>query len=180
MKQPNKMICPKCGSENTKKHGVISGTQRFKCKNCNKTFLETRKRIKYNSKEKAFLSMLWNFLNAAIQEQELDIHNTIENINENDESTNNFRLIQQTSLSESEIACYSPKLLICAEFNTVTMYRIHPRTNKKSTSRVIKILDDDEYSRFKKVIIEKIQKDKRNKSKNLSPHEIISIRQRNK
>jgi len=34
-------VCPHCESESVKRHGFYEGRQRYKCKDCNKTFSDT-------------------------------------------------------------------------------------------------------------------------------------------
>ena len=44
------MACPHCGSISIKKHGKIGGRQRYKCKDCGKTFCETSQTLMYHSR----------------------------------------------------------------------------------------------------------------------------------
>ena len=44
------MACPHCGSISIKKHGKIDGRQRYKCKDCGKTFCETSQTLMYHSR----------------------------------------------------------------------------------------------------------------------------------
>ena len=44
------MACPHCGSIAIKKHGRKSGRQRYYCKDCHKTFVETSNCIQYRSR----------------------------------------------------------------------------------------------------------------------------------
>ena len=44
------MACPRCGSIAIKKHGRKSGRQRYYCKDCHKTFVETSNCIQYRSR----------------------------------------------------------------------------------------------------------------------------------
>lgn len=42
--------CPHCGSIDIKKHGRKSGRQRYYCKDCHKTFVETSRSLQYHSR----------------------------------------------------------------------------------------------------------------------------------
>lgn len=44
------MACPHCGSISIKKHGKIDGRQRYKCKDCGKTFCETSQTLIHHSR----------------------------------------------------------------------------------------------------------------------------------
>ncbi len=44
------MACPHCGSISIKKHGKTDGRQRYRCKDCNKTFCETSQTLMYHSR----------------------------------------------------------------------------------------------------------------------------------
>ena len=80
MKNKNINICPHCKATNIIKFGKSKdNNQRYRCKVCKKTFVETRKRTKYTSKEKAFLAMLKNFLSLD-DEFAVSIREAIENI----------------------------------------------------------------------------------------------------
>lgn len=44
------LACPHCGSISIKKHGKADGRQRYRCKDCNKTFCETSQTLMYHSR----------------------------------------------------------------------------------------------------------------------------------
>ena len=44
------IACPHCGSISIKKHGKTGGRQRYRCKDCNKTFCETSQTLMYHSR----------------------------------------------------------------------------------------------------------------------------------
>lgn len=169
-------ICPKCGSDKTIKHGKKAGVQRFRCKECKRTFIETRKRIKYTSKEKAFLSMLLNFIERLENNEHITIQEAINNIDEDKVNINNFRLIQRVSSNKAEIHCYAPKILICKEYDTITIYKIENRLTRNEKSRITKIIDDDKNSKYKKVFSEKLTQEK-TKVK-LRPYQLAELKRR--
>lgn len=161
MKKKTDIICPFCGGNKIIKHGKSrDNIQRYKCKNedCGKTFLETKKRTKYTSKEKALLSLLKNFLEPS-EDGSLTIKDAIKNIEENGIDIKKFNLVQRTVSDNNEIQCYGPKILICQEFDTITIYRFNRRLSRNCNSRTITIIDDDNNSKLKKVMTTKLQKD---------------------
>ena len=163
MKQKTDILCPFCGSDKIIKHGKSrNGVQRYKCKNnaCKRTFLEKKKRTKYTSKEKALLSLLKNFLEPS-DKSNLTIKDAIRNIDESTIDVSKFNLVQRSVSNSNEVQCYGPKILICQEFDTVTIYRFNNRVHG-SSSRTIAIVDDDENSKFKKTMKLKLEKDKKN------------------
>lgn len=50
IKDKNIVACPHCGSVDIKKHGKKDGHQRYRCKDCGKTFIETSNTMLYRSK----------------------------------------------------------------------------------------------------------------------------------
>lgn len=44
------IACPHCGSISIKKHGKTGGRQRYRCKDCDKTFCETSQTLMYHSR----------------------------------------------------------------------------------------------------------------------------------
>ena len=50
VKDGNIVACPHCGSVDIKKHGKKDNRQRYRCKDCGKTFIETSNTILYRSK----------------------------------------------------------------------------------------------------------------------------------
>lgn len=50
VKDGNIIACPGCGSVDIKKHGKKEGKQRYRCKDCGKTFMETANTMLYRSK----------------------------------------------------------------------------------------------------------------------------------
>lgn len=50
VKDGNVLACPHCGSATIKKHGKRQGKQRYRCKDCGKTFVETLNTMLYRSK----------------------------------------------------------------------------------------------------------------------------------
>lgn len=50
VKDGNIVACPHCGSVEFKKHGKKDGHQRYRCKDCGKTFMETSNTMIYRSK----------------------------------------------------------------------------------------------------------------------------------
>lgn len=163
MKQKTDILCPFCGSDKVIKYGTSrDNVQRYKCKNedCKRTFLETKKRIKYTSKEKALLSLLKNFLEPS-DDENITIKSAIKNINENSIDIRKFNLVQRSVSDNDEIQCYRPKILICEEFDTITIYRFNNRLSRNCSSRTISIVDDDKNSKYKNVVKTKLEKDKK-------------------
>lgn len=149
MKNKNINICPHCKATNIIKFGKSKdNNQRYRCKVCKKTFVETRKRTKYTSKEKAFLSMLKNFLSLD-DEFAVSIREAIENISEKDTITNNFKLLQKSVNNSNEIHCYNPRLIICEDFNEILIYRLPKRPLRLKKPRTIKIIDDLELKKYR-------------------------------
>lgn len=61
--------CPHCGSVHFIKHGFYSGIQRYRCKDCHKTFSKTTESLWYYSKKS---SNLWvNFIGLFLQKKTL-------------------------------------------------------------------------------------------------------------
>lgn len=148
MKDNNLNICPHCKSTNTIKFGKTKeNNQRYRCKECKKTFVTTRKRTKYTSKEKAFLSMFKNFLSLN-DDFATSIREAVENISETDIIPNNFKFAQKSIKNSNEIHCYNPKLLICEDFNEITIYRFPQRPARQTKPRILKIIDDSELKKF--------------------------------
>ena len=52
------MLCPHCGSGAIIKHSKYKDTQRFKCKECNRTFLPTTGTYIHNIKKKEIYRIL--------------------------------------------------------------------------------------------------------------------------
>jgi len=50
VKDENIIACPHCGSVSIKKHDKRKGTQRYRCKDCGRTFTETSNTMMYHSK----------------------------------------------------------------------------------------------------------------------------------
>ena len=50
VKDGNIVACPHCGSADIKKHGKKDNRQRYRCKDCGKTFIETSNTMLYRSK----------------------------------------------------------------------------------------------------------------------------------
>lgn len=163
MRKKESVSCPHCEHNNVKKNGHNNGAQRYLCNNCKKTFIKNadKKRIKYNSKEKAFLSMLLDFLQP-ISNENNSFKQIIKNLDEAYSDSSQFRFEQvELSNKTNEIQCYQPKVLICKENNTVTIYHFGIRHSSISSHREIKIIDDDFNAKNKTV----------QKTKNFSPHE---------
>lgn len=153
MREKIKKICPNCKSDNVRGHGAPNGAQRYYCKDCKKTFSETYKRTKYSLKEQTILALLLSFMENIQNEDPLDIHKIIENIESHKNNVKNFRLEQNGyDKKNHKINCCKPKLLICEENNTITLYSIPVRHSRFSSAREIKICDNDEYSKFKKIV----------------------------
>lgn len=181
MKQKTDILCPFCGSNKVIKYGTNrDDIQRYRCKNkdCGKTFLETKKRTKYNSKEKALLALLKNFLEPC-DDSNLTIKEAIKNIDENSVDIQKFNLVQRTVADNNEIQCYGPKILICQEFDTITIYRFNRRLSRNDTSRTINIVDDDKNSKWKKPIKDKLIKDSQNCKPTPMSYAIRNIQQDN-
>ena len=156
MEEKIKKICPKCKSDNVRGHGTPNGVQRYYCKDCKKTFSETYKRTKYSLKEQNILALLLSFIENIQNEEPLDIHKIIENIESHKNNVKNFRIEQNGYDNKNhKINCCKPKLLICEENNTLTLYSIPVRHSRFSSAREIKICDNDKYSKFKKIVIPK-------------------------
>lgn len=139
------ITCTNCGHNNVKKNGHNNGAQRYFCNNCKKSFIKNadKKRIKYNSKEKAFLSMLLDFLQP-ISNENNSFKQIIKNLDEAYSDSSQFRFEQvELNNKTNEIQCYQPKVLICKENNTVTVYHFDMRQSRICTHREIKIVDDD-------------------------------------
>ena len=51
--------CKHCGSENRIKRGYVQGKQRYKCKDCGKTYREGDLREKYNSDKKLKVILMY-------------------------------------------------------------------------------------------------------------------------
>lgn len=54
------MECKCCGSSKIKKNGKSLGKQRYKCKECGKTFFDTKPKLSEELKQKAILMYLNN------------------------------------------------------------------------------------------------------------------------
>lgn len=167
MKKKVDILCPFCGSNKVIKFGKSRDKiQRYRCKNedCKRTFLEIKKRTKYTSKEKALLSLLTNFLEPS-NDENITIKNAIKNIDESSIDIDKFNLIQRSISDNKDIQCYAPKILICQEFDTITIYRFNNRSSKNCSSRTISIVDDDKNSKYK------INLKKDNKPHKLTPEQ---------
>ncbi len=181
MKKKTDIICPFCGGNKIIKHGKSrDNIQRYKCKNkdCGKTFLEIKKRTKYTSKEKALLSLLKNLLEPS-EDGNLTIKEAIKNIDENSIDIKKFNLVQRSVSDNNEIQCYGPKILICQEFDTITIYRFNRRLSRNATSRTINIVDDDKNSKWKKPIKDKLIKDSQKSKPTPMSYAIRNIQQDN-
>lgn len=166
MKEKNMIICPKCGCKNTKRYGKRNGIQRYKCnsKDCNYTFLETRKRTAYSYSKKALFSMLYNLLKFDCETTEITVDEAIEKVDISNIKLHNFRIIQRTVSDVEKIECYNPRLLICDDYDRITIYKIEPRRTKEEKCRTISIIDDDANSKLKYIFKEKFEREKRLKN----------------
>ena len=63
--------CKHCGSDKSKKNGIVGGKQRYECKNCHKTYREGDLREKYTNEKRmrvrTCLHVLPNLLNNTIE-----------------------------------------------------------------------------------------------------------------
>ena len=167
MKNKEVIFCQNCTSKNVIKHGKKNGIQRYYCKDCKKTFIKDvdKKRKRYSSKEKAFLSMLLSFLQP-INNENYDLKQIIKNLDESSADISRFRFKQvEFNDKVKEIQCYQPKILICKENNIITIYHFDLRHSIQNTHREIKIIDDDFYAKNKSSV------PKHRKSKHLTPEE---------
>lgn len=106
------------------------------------------------------MSLLKNFLEPS-EDGSLTIKEAIKNIDENCIDLKKFNLAQRTVSDNNEVQCYGPKILICQEYDTITIYRFNRRLSRSCNSRIITIVDDDNNSKFKKVMTTKLKKDNR-------------------
>lgn len=119
-------ICPICNeSKDVIKKGTRNDIQRFYCKKCKKVFQQTYKQIKYSTNEKTLLALLVSILQAP---KGTRVSETLENVKKILKNINNYRIIEHELPSMKEIKCLNPRLLICENSTTISLYKLNPET----------------------------------------------------
>ena len=154
MKGGYKMFCKYCPSSKVINYGKSgTGAPRYMCKSCGRTFIleSDKKKPKYTSKEKAFLSMLMSFFTFVQGENKnLDMHEIINSLDEN-KSDLYKPIIVEKEIEGEQFKCYQPRILICKDNNEIKIYRFKCRQSRSCKSRKITLIDDDKYSnKYKK------------------------------
>lgn len=147
MKKETEIFCSSCSSTEIIKHGKKDGVQRYRCKSCNKTFIleSEKKRHWYSSKEKAFLSMLSDFIDP-INDKNRDFKSIISNLDEKKPNINNISL-EQEFVTGNKLQCFQPKILICKDGNNIKIYRFNVRQARIFYHREITLIDDNKNSK---------------------------------
>ena len=148
MKKESENFCHYCSSTEIIKHGKKDGVQRYRCKECKKTFIleSDKKRHRYTSKEKAFLSMLLKFIEP-INDTNRDFKSIINNLDETSPNINNITL-EQKIVTGKELQCFQPKILICKDDNDIKIYRFNVRQTRFVKRREITLIDDNKNSKM--------------------------------
>lgn len=161
-----KMSCKYCHADESYliKFGKQKGLQRYRCKNCGKTFVVSGN-IKYERRTRSVVSLLLNLLkNDFFDKNKLDEAIAIStNFSENVKKIK-FDTSYSTKQGSFDINCFNPKLLICEDDKNITFIKISsgnlkPNSyhewgaddNKDDTSkRTITILDSLDYANLTK------------------------------
>ena len=122
MKKETEIFCSSCSSTEIIKHGKKDGVQRYRCKSCNKTFIleSEKKRHWYSSKEKAFLSMLSDFIEP-INDKNRDFKSIINNLNEKKPNNNN-NIVVTEFVTGNKQHFVQPKIIICNGGKYIKIY----------------------------------------------------------
>lgn len=119
-------ICPICNeAKNVIKKGKRNNIQRFYCKKCKKVFQQTYKQIKYSTNEKTLLAVLVSILQAP---KGARISETLGNVERILKNINDYRIIEHELPSIREIKCLNPRLLICENNTTISLYKLNSET----------------------------------------------------
>ena len=147
MEKETKIFCSSCSSTEIVKNGKKDGVKRYRCKSCNKTFIleSDKKRHWYTSKEKAFLSMLLDFIEP-INDTNRDFRSIINNLDEKKPNINNISL-EQEFVTGNKLQCFQPKILICKDNTDIKIYRFNIRHIRFSKHREITLIDDNKNSK---------------------------------
>lgn len=109
--------CPHCAeSEKIVNYGKYKNTQRFKCKNCKKIFLDKNYAIK-NKKENDLAEALYNLLSIKPEGpkfRDLELSELLQN-KKNDKKLS--IKIKNIKGNTGLISCYNPKILLCQGIN---------------------------------------------------------------
>lgn len=144
--------CPQCKKMNAIGNGTRKdGKQRFLCKSCNHSFIETSSNNKYTRQDKRLLALLLSFLDADIS-NDGDFNEVLKDLD-----TNNFKLknIKVRTLPDyvTGIECHNPKLLICKSGDIIGLIKI-PDSIDKTEERRIKINDSPDTGELWQTIIQ--------------------------
>lgn len=125
------MKCLYCESKNIKKNGKFNGKQRYRCKDCGKTWSESHKCADFSKTETRQLSLLLNLIDEIIDNKVILRNSKVAPQLFKERSRINKKQIQFHDIKISgdiEIDCYKPTLLICQDGDLIDIYRI-PKGN---------------------------------------------------
>lgn len=149
-----KMNCKYCHADESYliKFGKQKGLQRYRCKNCDKTFVVSGN-IKYERRTRSVVSLLLNLLkNDFFDKNKLD--EAIElSVDFSDKVKKiKFDTSHSAKLGDFNISCFNPKLLICEDDKNITFIKI-PSGNLKPDSYHEWGADDNKDDTSKRTII---------------------------
>ena len=107
-----------------------------------------KKRHWYTSKEKAFLSMLLDFVEP-LNDENRNISSIIANLDESKSDMNSISL-DQIAVNCNTLNCYQPKVLICKDGFDIKVYRFSVRHSQRESHREITLIDDNKNSKYKR------------------------------
>ena len=129
------MNCKYCHADKNYliKFGKQKSLQRYRCKNCGKTFVVSGN-VKYERRTRSVVALLLNLLkNDFFDKNKLDEAIAIStDFNENVKKIR-FDTSHRNKLGDFNINCFNPKLLICEDDKNITFIKI-PSGNLKPNS----------------------------------------------
>lgn len=121
------MKCPYCKSDNITKNGHYKDIQRYKCKDCGKTFKNKNYNIK-SKKEKEFVRALYKLLNVNLKEidykyKNLSLSKILDNSKNMQNNMDNFSIIarKDTWNASHSAYCQNPKIILCLCENEIRL-----------------------------------------------------------
>lgn len=132
--------CPYCRNMDATGYGKRGEKQRFKCKNCGRTFTETSTNNKYAKCDKRLLTLFLNFLEKEIKNDE-DFNEILKNLEVDNFKLKNIKVRTMPAASD-EIICHNPKLIVCQSNSNIVLIKI-PEKPTAEIDKVRKITVED-------------------------------------
>lgn len=153
-----KMNCKYCHADESYliKFGKQKGLQRYRCKNCGKTFVNSGN-IKYERRTRSVVSLLLNLLkNDFFNKNKLDEAIAIStNFSENVKKIK-FDTSYSTKQGNFDINCFNPKLLICEDDKNIIFIKVPTGNLKPNPYQIEKIKEEHRTDQRKITILDSL------------------------